>query len=110
MITSSNSPVTEFMVTQVQAPVYDHYSTVGELICDSVIVSGCSFSNLTYNQWLSGDVLIYPLGDMLIDPIDASYTILYKDYTLLLYPPEAHYYSARSLYKFPSEITIGDTY
>ena len=44
------------------------------------------------------------------DPIDSSYTILYSDFTLLKYPPEAFYYSARSGYDFPSEITIEDTY
>lgn len=47
---------------------------------------------------------------MELDAIDTSYTILYEDYTLLTYPPEAWYYSARSGYHFPAEITIGDVY
>lgn len=55
-------------------------------------------------------MLLYPLPGLEVDPIDSSYTILYKDYTLLLYPPEAFYYSARSGYDFPAEVTIGDIY
>lgn len=54
---------------------------------------------------------LYPLPGMDFDPIDSSYTILYSDYTLLKYPPEAFYYSARSGYDFfPIEATIEDTY
>ena len=79
-------------------------------LCDSPVVNGCSFSNLTYNQWLSGSVLHYPLPDMDFDAIDFSYTKLYKNFTQLQYPPEAFYYSARSGYDFPAEITIFDVY
>jgi hypothetical protein len=65
---------------------------------------------LTYNQWLSGSALYYPIGDLDILPIDSSYTIFYKDYTTLKFPPEAYYYAAMSGYDFPAEVTIFDIY
>ena len=98
------------MTNEIQAPVYAHYETVDGDICDSAVVLGCAFSNLTYNQWLSGSALYYPLGDLDILPIDSSYTIFYKDYTTLKFPPEAYYYAALSGYDFPAEVTIEDVY
>ena len=71
---------------------------------------GCSFTNLTYNQWLHGSVLYYPLGDMDVEPINSSYTILYADYTLLKFPPEAYYYAAMSSWDYPAEVTIDNLY
>jgi hypothetical protein len=98
------------MADQVETPVYTHYSTVDGDICDSIVIQGCSASNITYNQWLSASVLLYPLPGMDFDPIDASYVKLYSDWTTLKYPVEAYYYSARSGNDFPAEITIEDTY
>ena len=98
------------MMSQIGDVVYSHYKTVDGNICNSAVVSGCSFSNLTYNQWLSGSVLYYPLADMDVDAIDTSYTKLYQNFTILKYPPEAFYYAARSGYDFPAETTIFDVY
>ena len=79
-----------------------------ENICNSPITGSCSFSNLTYAQWLSGSVLLYPLGDMDFDL--TSYQIFYNDYTILDYPPEAFYYSARSGNQFLTQATVYDLY
>jgi hypothetical protein len=98
------------MADQVQTPVYNHYSTVGEIICDSIIITGCSASNITYNQWLSNSVLLYPLPGMDFDPIDSSYVKLYSEWTSFTYPVEAYYFAALSGNDFPAEITIEDTY
>ena len=86
------------MITQIQTPVYNHYSTVEGNICNGQVLTGCSFSNLTYNQWFRGSVLLYPLPgiDQNLPAIETSYTIFYRDYTLLLYPPEVYYYDGRS--------------
>jgi len=102
--------MTYFMNTQIQAPIYAHYSTVDGDICDSTVITGCSFSNLTYNQWLSGSVLLYPLPGMDIAINHVSYTIEYADYTLLDYPPEAYYFEAVGGGGFPIEVTIFDAY
>lgn len=74
------------------------------------MISGCSFTNITYNQWLHGSVLYYPLGDIVIDPINSSYQIFYADYTILKFPPEAFYYAAVSSWDFPAEVNIEDLY
>jgi len=55
-------------------------------------------------------VLYYPLPGMDFEPIDSSYTVLYKNFTTLKYPPEAFYYAALSGYDFPAETTIFDVY
>lgn len=44
-----NAPFNTFMNEQVGGSVYSHYSTVDGNICDSQVITGCSFSNLTYN-------------------------------------------------------------
>lgn len=44
------------------------------------------------------------------DPIYSSYQIFYSDYSLLDYPPEAFYYSARSGYDTPAEVTVSNCY
>ena len=44
-----NAPFNVFMNEQVGGAVYSHYSTVDGNICDSQVITGCSFSNLTYN-------------------------------------------------------------
>lgn len=41
--------MTYFVETNLAAPVYAWYQTIDGDICDSGIVAGCSFSNLTYN-------------------------------------------------------------
>jgi hypothetical protein len=45
------------------AAVYSHYID----ICDSSVIGGCAFSNLTYNQWLSGSVLLNPLPGQVVN-------------------------------------------
>ncbi len=93
-------------MNQIQPQVYNHYKTVSGDICDG-IAGMCSWGNLTYNQWLRGDVLLYPfpeLGD--IDPLKYSYVIFYEPYSQLIYPPEAYYYAARSGNLLPYEATI----
>ena len=79
MVHNPNSMVTNFFMTQIEAPVYTHYKSplIDGGICNSQLVSQCAFSNLTYNQWLHGSVLYYPLPGLDIAPIDASYTIFY---------------------------------
>jgi len=98
------------MNAQISDQIYSHYSTVDGNICRSNSGNGCSFSNLTYNQWLSGSVLYYPLPPMDFDPIDATYIRRYAGYSLLEYPPEAFYYAALSGWDFPAETTINDIY
>lgn len=69
----------------------------------------CSWGNLTYNQWLRNEVLLYPLwGDE--DVLHSSYVVTYQGYSILSYPPEAYYYGAISLNPLPIEATIADTY
>jgi hypothetical protein len=94
------------MNNEIQAPVYAHYQTVDGNICNSGIITACSFSNLTYNQWLRGSVLLYPLPGIDEHPIYSSYTELYSDYTVLSYPPEVFYFAAISGYDFPTETNI----
>jgi hypothetical protein len=48
-ITSPGSMMTYFVTSELQTPVYDWYSTIDGDICDSTVITGCSFSNLTYN-------------------------------------------------------------
>jgi len=62
-------------------------------ICDSNVTSSCSWGNLTYNQWLTGSPLMYPLPGMDINPVDASYTLVYEAFTSFNYPTEAWYYA-----------------
>jgi len=45
---------------------------------------------------MRGSVLLNHLPGMDVDAIDSSYTILYKDFTILQYPPEAFYYDGLS--------------
>jgi len=92
------------MNNEIQAPVYAHYQTVDGNICNSGLITACSFSNLTYNQWFRGSVSLYPLPGIDVPPIDytsytdeppinyTSYTTIYSDYTLLSYPPESFYF------------------
>lgn len=81
MVHNPNGIMTDFIVNKIQFPVYQHYSTAGEGICDSSYTGYCSFSNLTYNQWLKGGVLYYPLDGM--DYLPTSYQVFYNDYTIL---------------------------
>jgi hypothetical protein len=105
-----SSPASVMMTTQIEAQVFNHYSTVSGNICDGI--SGmCSWGNLTYNQWLRGDVLQYPLPAIVdIEPLFYSYVIYYEGYSVLTYPPEAFYYGARSGNLVPYEATIDGTY
>lgn len=73
-------------------------------------MSNCAASNLTYNQYLSGSALYYPLPGMDIDPIDSSYVKTYANWTAQTIPVEAFYFSARSGQDFPAEITVDDVY
>lgn len=98
------------MTNELAAPVYLHYSTVDGNICDGTVALGCSFSNLTYNQWLHGSVLYYPLPGMDYQAIDSTYVNLYADYTLLKFVPEVNYWAAMSGWDFPAEVTIEDVY
>ena len=59
--TDPTSKLSKMMSTDVLAPVYTHYQSVGVCVGNTDIYSGCSFSNLTYNQWFSGAVLKNPL-------------------------------------------------
>jgi hypothetical protein len=107
---SPTSIFTYFVTNEIAAPVYAHYSTVDGNICNSQTILGCSFSNLTYNQWLHSSVLYYPLPGIEIEPIYSSYVIFYSDYTLLKFVPEVSYWQAMSGLDYPAEITILDVY
>lgn len=73
--------------TSAVSTVYNHYSD----ICNSSVIGGCAFSNLTYNQWLSGSVLLNPLPGQIVT--DTSYVRNYKNYTQLPIPIELFYWS-----------------
>jgi hypothetical protein len=80
-------------------------------LCDGAVAVMCTWGNLTYNQWLRGDVLIYPLpGIDDIEPVKWSYTIYYSDYTQLTYPPEAYYYGAVAGLPDMHDAVIGGVY
>ena len=55
-------------------------------------------------------MLYYPLPGMDVDAIDATYTRLYADYTILKFPPEVFYFAALNQNDFPEEVTIADVY
>lgn len=84
--------------------------TANPLLCDSTVTLTCSASNITYNQWLSGSVLMYPLSGMDYNTTNVSYVNLYSGWTSFKYPVEAYYVSTVTGMTFPAEITIGDTY
>jgi hypothetical protein len=112
VIHNPNSLMTYFMMNEVEAPIYAHYSSPGVDggICNSQVVSQCAFSNLTYNQWLRGSVLLYPLPGMDIPITSVAYTIQYSGYSLLQYPPEVYYFQTQNGNDIPKEVTIFDTY
>lgn len=112
MVHNPNSMATYFFMNEIEAPVYAHYSqpTVDGGLCDSQIVSQCAFSNLTYNQWLHGSVLYYPLPGLDIEPIMASYTLFYAGYSWLQYPPEVFYFASINQNDFPAEVSVADVY
>jgi len=93
------------MKTDVENPVYTHFKAKG--VCDSTILEVCSFSNLTYNQWLNGAVLKNPLPSQNVT--DLSYTRNYFNYSALPVPPEMFYYGSQSGLEMPSA-TIEDVY
>ena len=110
MVQSNNSAVSYFMNNIVAPPVYAHYTSAGGNICTSLVSGQCSFGNLTYNQWVRNEVLLYPLPGMDENVLHSSYVVTYEGYSLLTYPPEAFYYGAISLNKLPQEVTIQDVY
>lgn len=67
----------------------------------------CSFSNLTYNQWLSGAVLKNPLPGQVVR--DLSFQRNYAGYTQLMYPLELFYYAEKSDNQAPAA-TISQVY
>jgi len=101
----------EFFMSQLEAPVYAHYSqaSIDGGLCDSTLTGMCAFSNLTMNQWLHGSVMLYPLPAL--EPvISYSYTIFYAGYSWLQYPPEVYYFAAINGNDFPAEVTVADAY
>jgi len=72
----------------------------------------CTFNNLTFAQWDKCDVLfdtpswISPLPEIL----ELSYTIYWRRWTLLTYPPEAYYWAGRSVSGIPHTIGIPQIY
>ena len=98
------------MTNKVAPPVYAHYTSTGGNICTSSVSGMCSWGNLTYNQWLRNEVLLYPLPGMDENVLHSSYVVTYEGYSILNYPPEAYYYGAMSLNSLPSEATIANTY
>lgn len=110
LVHSPTSGVTYFMTNIIAPPVYAHYTGAGGNICTSSVSGMCSWGNLTYNQWLRNEVLLYPLPGMDENVLHSSYVVTYQGYSLLSYPPEAYYYGAISQNSLPSEATIQDTY
>lgn len=106
LVHSPTSAVTYFMTNKVAPPVYAHYTSTGGDICTSSVSGMCSWGNLTYNQWLRNEVLLYPLPGMDENVLHSSYVVTYEGYSLLNYPPEAYYYGAVSQNSLPSEATI----
>jgi hypothetical protein len=53
--------------------------------------------------------MLYPLPGLDYPMGESSYTVYYKDYTILKFPPEVFYYGAINN-TLPKEITIFDVY
>ena len=70
--------------------------------------SHCAFSNLTYNQWFSGNVLSNPLPGQTVT--STNYVENYRQYSQLFVSPELSNFIAKSDQTSPEGATIADVY
>lgn len=101
---------TALIFGQVVPPVVQHYSLVDNNICDGFL-GQCTFANLTFNQWLTGDVLNQPPAWLKPPTADNfSYVKYFAGFTVNKYPIEPAFYGSRSTNTFPVAVTTANVY
>ena len=100
--TSSNVDVE---IDNLLEKIYQNYQPA---VCENHInATHCAFSNLTYNQWLSGAVLKTPIPGQKVDSL--RYVNQYQNYSQLAVSPELGEYLVTTSQTSPA-VTIADVY